>query len=244
MSERVFLTAEWRSLAMLNWPAPAELLERYLPRGLELDRWRGTPYVSIVGFLFCNTRLRGWAIPGHRRFAELNLRFYVRRPVAPANRGVCFVREVVALPAVSWVARTIYHENYVTCAMRYRLDACDGQVIAGSRAEYTWKRHGKWNCAAARAGATSTSPSAGSAEEYFTENYWGYATRRDGGTTNYRVEHPPWRIWPADDVTWDCDVAEMYGAEWSEVLGNMPESAFLIDGSAVTMYDGKRLPTS
>lgn len=241
MSKRVFLTAEWRWLAMLNWPAPAELLRRFLPRGLELDFWQGSPYLSIVGFLFRDTRLRGWAIPWHREFAELNLRFYVRQPDAPENRGVCFVREVVALPAVTWVARTIYNENYVTCPMRHRLELRGAQLLAGDRAEYAWKSRGVWNRVAARAAGEVMSPTAGSAEEYFTENYWGFTARRDGGTAKYRVEHPPWRIWRAEDVEWNCDVAGMYGAEWCEVLSGTPESAYLIDGSAVKVYAGEPL---
>jgi uncharacterized protein YqjF (DUF2071 family) len=239
---RVFLTAEWRWLAMLNWPAPRALLERHLPAGLDLDLWQGEPYVSIVGFMFRDTRLRGLAIPWHREFAELNLRFYVRQGDDPASRGVCFVREVVALPAVTFVARAIYNENYVTCPMRHRLLLANGQIEAGSRTEYSWKRRGRWNQVAARATDSPCKPTPGSAEEYFTENYWGYTSQRDGGTAQYRVEHPPWRIWPTEGVVWECDVAAMYGPEWREVLAAPPESAYLIEGSAVKVYEGRRLP--
>jgi uncharacterized protein YqjF (DUF2071 family) len=238
---RIFLTAEWRWLAMLNWPAPAELLKRYLPRGLELDCWQGSPYVSIVGFMFRDTRLLGWAIPGHRVFPELNLRFYVRERENPEERGVCFVREVVSRPAVSWVARTIYNENYVTCPMCYRLDLHNEQIAAGSSAEYGWKRRGRWNRVSARATGEPLAPLHGTAEEYFTENYWGYTAQRDGGTARYRVMHPPWKIWRTDEATWDCDVRTMYGAEWSETLAEPPESTYLIEGSAVQVFSGTKL---
>ncbi|MDZ4783124.1 MAG: DUF2071 domain-containing protein [Planctomycetia bacterium] len=238
---QVFLTAEWRWLAMFNWPAPDDLLRQYLPRGLELDRWQGQPYVSIVGFMFRDTRLRGWAIPGHRTFAELNLRFYVRQPDEPESRGVCFVREVVALPAVTWVARAAYNENYVTCPMRFR-HSCTGQQLAdGDHVEYSWKRAGRWNKVSARTANAPRIPAPESAEEYFTENYWGYTAQRDGTTKQYRVEHPPWLIWPTTEVTWDCDVAAMYGEEWQDVLRGAPESANLIEGSAINVYTGRRL---
>jgi uncharacterized protein len=217
------------------------LLTPYLPRGLELDRWQGQPYVSIVGFMFRDTRLRGWAVPGHRTFAELNLRFYVRQSDAPESRGVCFIREVVALPAVTFVARAAYNENYVTCPMRYR-HSCTGQRLTdGDRVEYSWKRAGRWNKVAARSVAAPRLAAPESAEEYFTENYWGYTAQRDGGTKKYRVEHPPWLIWPTTEVTWDCDVAAMYGPEWQGVLGGAPESAYLIEGSAIKVYTGKHL---
>lgn len=238
---RVFLTAEWRWLVMLNWPVSAELLERHLPRGLELDLWRGEPYVSIVGFMFRDTRLLGWAIPGHREFAELNLRFYVRQPGDPSTRGVCFIREIVSLPAVTWVARSAYNESYVTCPMRRRHRLEGDRLRPGDFAEYAWKRSRRWNVVSARTSGTPDLAAHGSAEEYFTENYWGYTSQRDGGTKQYRVEHPPWLIWPTADVTWDCDIAAMYGRPWADAIAMPPESAYLIEGSAVKVHAGRRL---
>ena len=89
VSGRVFLTAQWRALAMLNWKVPAEVLEPYVPRGTELDFHQGETYVSIVGFMFLDTRLLGVPIPFHRNFEEVNLRFYLRREVAgEVYRGV------------------------------------------------------------------------------------------------------------------------------------------------------------
>lgn len=238
---RVFLTAEWRWLAMLNWPCPEELLAPHLPRGLELERWQGQPYVSVVGFMFRDTRLRGWAIPLHRHFPELNLRFYLRQGDDPATRGVAFIREVVPLPAVSFVARTVYNENYVTCPMRQELSLAGDQLASGSRVSYSWKHRGRWNSVSAVAAGAPAQPDPGTAEHFFTENYWGYTRLRNGSTARYRVEHPPWNIWPAGNVNWDCDASAMYGPQWRDVLGQPPESAYAIEGSAVKVYDGAHL---
>ena len=78
---KVFLTAEWRQLALLNFDVDPALLLPRVPAGVELDLWQERAIVSVVGFLFRDTRLLGWAIPWHRNFAEVNLRFYVRRRV-------------------------------------------------------------------------------------------------------------------------------------------------------------------
>ena len=51
-----FLTAEWRSLAMLNWNVDPSVLEPLVPAGTELDAWNGRTYASVVGFLFLKTR--------------------------------------------------------------------------------------------------------------------------------------------------------------------------------------------
>ena len=79
MGPRPFLTARWEHLAMLNFEIDPQRLAPLVPTGTELDFHEGRTFVSIVGFVFRDTRVRGWAIPRHRDFEELNLRFYVRR---------------------------------------------------------------------------------------------------------------------------------------------------------------------
>jgi uncharacterized protein YqjF (DUF2071 family) len=86
-----FLTAEWRDLAMLNYEIDAAVLRPFVPAGTELDAWGGRTFVSVVGFRFLGTRVRGVPVPGHRDFEELNLRFYVRRVADDGpRRGVVF----------------------------------------------------------------------------------------------------------------------------------------------------------
>ena len=77
-----FLTAEWRYLVMVNYHVEPDVLQPYLPKGTILDSWQGRLYVSVVAFRFLNTRVRDVAIPFHRDFDEINLRFYVGRDVA------------------------------------------------------------------------------------------------------------------------------------------------------------------
>ena len=73
-----FLTALWRRPLLLSWPAPDAALLPLLPAGLCLDRWQGSAYISLVGIGFADTRVFG--LPAYpRRYAQVNLRFYVRR---------------------------------------------------------------------------------------------------------------------------------------------------------------------
>jgi uncharacterized protein YqjF (DUF2071 family) len=79
-ADRIFLTAEWQHLVMLNYEVDAGLLVPFVPAGTELDDWKDKIFVSLVGFLFLNTKLLGFLpIPMHSNFEEVNLRFYVRR---------------------------------------------------------------------------------------------------------------------------------------------------------------------
>ena len=67
MAAARFLTARWTHLLMLNWEVA----------GTELDRFEGEAWLSVVGFLFLDTKLLGVPVPFHRDFEEVNLRFYV-----------------------------------------------------------------------------------------------------------------------------------------------------------------------
>jgi uncharacterized protein YqjF (DUF2071 family) len=231
-----FLTAEWRYLAMLNFAVDPGLLEPMLLRGTELDFHEGRTFVSIVGFLFLETRVLGWPIPLHRNFEEVNLRFYVRRKhVDEWRRGVAFVRELVPRRAIAVVARTFYGEPYSALPMRHSLEHKEGRLAA----EYQWRRGKRWETLAMTAVGEPQDSAPGSHEEFITEHYWGYTARRSG-LSEYRVEHPRWRLWPALTTRFDADVATLYGPNFVETLSAPPASAFIAEGSHVEVLRSTR----
>ena len=73
---------------------------------------------------------------------------------------------------------------------------------------------------------------AGSHAEFITEHYWGYTCVR-GGCSEYRVEHPRWKVWNADNFEFRADVATIYGEQFAETLAQPPRSAFIADGSPI-----------
>src|SRR5438105_349004 len=97
LRRRPFLTARWTNLFLATYAVPDDTLTPRLPAGLELDRRDGSAFVSLVAFDFRDTRFLGIPWPGYCNFPEINLRFYVRRG---AERGVVFIREIVALRMV------------------------------------------------------------------------------------------------------------------------------------------------
>src|SRR3981081_74611 len=79
----------WLYLAVLNFGVDPQILAPLVPPGTEIDYENGETFVSVVGFLFLDTRLLGLPIPLHRDLEEVNLRFYVRKKSAdPWRRGV------------------------------------------------------------------------------------------------------------------------------------------------------------
>jgi uncharacterized protein YqjF (DUF2071 family) len=238
---RRFLTAEWRNLLMLNYVVEPALLRPYVPVGTELDTWHGQAYLSLVGFLFADTRLLGVPIPWHRTFEEVNLRFYVRREVAgETRRAVTFIRELVPRTAIAVVARLAYNEPYTARPMRHRFGGIGPNGVP-SEVEYGWRVSRGWAEMSAQPVGEGTPVGIGSEEEFITEHYWGYTRQRDGSTIEYQVTHPSWRVWSVETAQVSGHLAPIHGYDFAGVLHGVPASAFLADGSAVTVYSPERL---
>jgi len=246
-ARREFLSARWHLLAMLNWEINPRVLEPLVPRGTELDFHNGKTYVSVVGFLFRETRLLGFPVPWHRHFEEVNLRFYLRRVCdGEVRRGVAFIKEIVPRWAIAQTARVCYNEPYVALPMRHEVSgpAADVLGVQGSgfrvqegsgHVRYGWRLRGQWNSLEVGYEGRPLPLASGSHEEFIAEHYWGYCGQRNGGTVEYQVEHPPWHVWPAVSAKLECDAAALYGPHFAELLSQPPTTAFLADGSAVAV---------
>jgi uncharacterized protein YqjF (DUF2071 family) len=231
----LFLTAAWKKLLLANYPVDAGDLRPLVPARTELDRWEGSTYVSLVGFQFRDVRVRGWRIPYHDHFPEVNLRFYVRcKEEGKWKRGVVFVREIVPLRAVSFVANSLFRERYMTLPMRCEEQVSGGQVEVG----YGWKFRGRWNELSARAASAPVPLAEGSKEEFITEHFWGYSGN-GSRTGEYEVAHPRWEIYNVDRYTVDCDFGGLYGAAFEGLGSRKPASVFLAEGSPVQVYSKK-----
>jgi uncharacterized protein YqjF (DUF2071 family) len=235
---KIFLTAEWRWLAMLNYEIDPKALTRFVPAGTELDFWNGKAYVSLVGFFFQNTRVKGIPIPFHQHFEEVNLRFYVRHKAKDGwRRGVVFIRELVPRRAISFIARVFYNENYLALPMAHQIETSQDTKSVS----YSWRFQNQENFLKVTTHGVPQLPAEGSQQEFITEHYWGYVRQRDGSTVEYRVEHPRWQIWETGKAEFHCDIANLYGKNFCDFLERKPSSAFLADGSEINLYRGAKL---
>ena len=237
-----FLTARWNYLLMLNYEVDPTALRPFVPQGTELDQFEGTTYLSVVGFLFRDTKVKGFSVPFHRNFEEVNLRFYVRRNEGgDVRRGVVFVREFVPRWAIAFVARLVYEESYTSSPMRHTVTLPEESPNGTGKLCYRWRYPTGWNSISADFTGAPTAATPGSHEEFITEHYWGYCAKRRGITFEYQVEHPRWRVWNAHNAALHCDAAAVYGAGFVEALSRPPVSAFIADGSEVAVYQGIQL---
>jgi uncharacterized protein len=236
-----FLKAEWRKLAIANYLVDPEVLLAYLPAGTELDLFKGKCYVSLVGFMFVNTKLLGVKIPFHTNFEEVNLRFYVKRfENGEWKRGVVFIKEIVPKFALTFVANTFYKEHYETLPMKHKWEV-KGEDLNIS---YEWKKNGVWQRFALKSSADAVHIEPDSETEFITEHYWGYAKVNDRTTNEYEVTHPKWMHYPVKEYLIEVDFGQVYGSDFGLLNELKPYSVMLAEGSEISVESKRKIVSS
>ena len=224
---------------MANYKVPADILNKYLPYKTELDLWNDVCYVSLVGFMFLNVKVKGVRIPLHTDFEEVNLRFYVKHRDEKTNewkRGVVFIKEIVPKPAIVFVANTIYKENYETMKMEHEWRIYDNKLGIS----YSWKKEDWYNIKVISE-SLDKSIQPGSEEEFITEHYWGYTKIGDKKTSEYGVEHPRWNQYEVLNYEINADFGKLYGSEFSFLSDEKPVSVLLAEGSEIKVKEGRMI---
>ena len=233
-----FLKAEWNNLAMINYVVDPAILQKYVPKGTELDFWNGRCYVSFIGFMFENVRVLGLKIPFHSDFEEVNLRFYVRRfEDGIWKRGAVFISEIVPKYAISFVANTFYNEHYSTLPMKQKLT-----VLENAREFlYQWKVNNNWNSIHVETQKKPIAIEPDSEAEFITEHYFGYTKINDNSTYEYQVTHPRWQQYEVTKNLSKIDFEGVYGKEFAFIKDLQPTSIFLAVGSPITIEDKRKI---
>jgi uncharacterized protein YqjF (DUF2071 family) len=181
----------WRDVLFAHWPATDELAG-YLPPGLTLDRYEGTPWLSIVPFRMTNVRGRfAPALPGFTKVNEINLRTYV---TARGKPGVFFLSLDADSPllvrSATFATGLPYFDARIATTeeggiISYRSERTARGVVPGRfDARYTPAERGE--------------PAApGSLEAFLHERYAFYGTLR-GKLASADVSHVPWTLQTAE----------------------------------------------
>ena len=225
-----FLKAEWRKLAIANYEVNPEILQKHLPAGTELDLWEGKCYVSLIGFMFLNTKVLGVKVPFHTNFEEVNLRFYVtRNENGILKRGVVFIKEIVPKFWLACIANTLYKEHYESLKMNHEWSENSNNISV----TYRWRKAGIWHSFQVEAPSELHVLENGSEAEFITEHYWGYAKIDDKTSNEYEVKHPKWKIYKVSSFAINVNFATVYGNEFGFLNNVEPCSVMLAEGSEV-----------
>ena len=118
--------------------------------------------------------------------------------------------------------------------MKHEIEHIDTKL----KVECSWRRGRKWESLKMNAAGEPQPIPAGSHAEFITEHYWGNTALRSG-CGEYRIEHARWKIWNATSFELNAEIAALYGEQFVETLSQPPRSAFVADGSPITVQ--KRL---
>ncbi len=227
---KVFLKGKWQRLVSANYEIDPALLMDYVPAGTELEAHDGKHYVSLVAFRYANTRLLNVRIPGYQRFEEVNLRFYVKREITPGKwrSEVAFTKLYFPKRALTFVAKTIYKENYQTARMEHVWEEKEGRLFTS----YGLKTD-VWNSCEVLSAKTTRKINKNSDEDFFSKHYWGTSRINPKASTIYEIEHPDWRSHDVLDYKINFDFGRVFGNEFKHLNEQSPESVQLFDGSQV-----------
>lgn len=219
---------------MANYEIEPEILAGYVPRGTSLDFYDGKCFVSLVAFMFLNTRILKIPVPFHINFEEVNLRFYVKREMPDEiRRGVVFVKEIVPRRAIAEIARILYGEPYEA----WRMNHFKREKNLG----YSWWKGDFVNSIKLEIGENTGVPAENSHGEFIIEHYWGYTKRGLHRTDEYKVEHPKWELFDICSAEINVDFGEVYGEKFEFLSERQPFSILLAKGSEISVYKGEKI---
>jgi uncharacterized protein len=229
---QTFLSARWENLIMANYAVNPDLLQLYLPRGVELDFYDNKTYVSLVGFMFKKTSLFNIPIPFLGTFEEINLRFYVKRVEGDTiKRGVVFINETVPYKVVAWLANKLYKEHYIAIPTKNTIET----TSRSKHVRYQWKINKEWNHIAVNAAPENEQMLPGSMEEFIFEHYYGYTKINNQVSQEYKVNHPRWQVHKVTGYSIHCDFKSLYGNDFSFLSNHQPDSVIIAEGSQVSV---------
>ncbi len=233
-----FLKAEWRKLAIANYAIDPAVLQKYIPHKTELDLWNNTCYVSLIGFMFKNTKVLGLKVPFHIDFEEVNLRFYVKYfENNQWKRGVVFIKELVPKSALSFVANAFYDEHYQTVPMSHKWELIDENI----KVTYHWKYNNNEQKISVLAENNLQEILPNSETEFITEHYWGYTKVNESKTFEYEVTHPKWQTYNVKEYEINVDFGLVYGDDFAFLNNLKPNSVMLAEGSEITVENKKTI---
>lgn len=233
---RIFLRANWLRLASANYVIDPSILEKHIPSGAVLEAHNGKHFVSLVAFRYSETRLLNVRVPYHNTFEEINLRFYVKREIAPGNwrSEVAFTKLFFPKTALSLIAKHIYKENYETKNMRHKWSENENELFTS----YGLKKN-RWHDFELVSDKKSSLIGSNSSEYFFSKHYWGTTKINSKSSTIYKIDHPIWESHKVLSSKISFDFNTVFGDEFKHLTNTEPDSTHLFNGSEVLVHKRK-----
>jgi len=182
-----FSVQRWERLTSLHWAYDPAVIAKFIPEGLTVDTFDGKGWIGILPFLANDIRLSYLPpVPWLSRFAETNVRTYVRGP--DGKPGVWFFSCDCARLAVVAGAQLVFRLPYVWASMKL--------VDEGSRITYSSRRFWPGNTSATTdiriEIGDEIPPSDVTQLQIFLAARWRYYVKTALGMLSCQLEHEPW----------------------------------------------------
>jgi uncharacterized protein len=222
--DRPLMFQEWHHLLFLHWAIDPGVVQRTLPRGLQVDLFDGKAWIGVVPFFM--KRIRPYGFPGFppvSNFLELNFRTYVRD--AHGRPGIWFYSLDANQPLAVWGARISFGLPYQHALMRAKLE--NGWI------DYRSRRRGNRVHCRYRPMDRSGEAILGSFEFFLVERYRLFAFFA-GEIRTARVYHSPYQLRRVDAA--ETDTGALFELSGFEQPARPPEHAIYAERVDVTVY--------
>jgi hypothetical protein len=195
----------WGKLLFMHWRIEEKLLRPFIPQGLEIDTYDGSPWIAITPFTMWDIRALPPflpPVPGLSAMHELNVRTYVYLDKVP---GVWFFSLDCNSAAAAFAARAFYYLPYYKAEIELKENerAIDYALVRTDDppAEFqaSWK-----------IGERLSETQPGSVEFFLTERYCLYSEHKDELYTA-RIHHEPWPLQKAELASFCSTMIESHG---------------------------------
>jgi uncharacterized protein YqjF (DUF2071 family) len=186
---RAVMAQHWDDLTFLHFPFEPEAVQRLLPPGLTVETRQGRAWVSLVPFFLRVALSRGPSVPWGSRFAETNVRTYVRS--ADGASGIWFFSLDAARLGAVLVARATYRIPYFWSRMRIDTSA-PGRVRYETRRRWPGPR-GARSVVEVEIGERMAASDLRELDHFLTAR-WALFSAPITGLRHARAAHEPWPL--------------------------------------------------
>ncbi len=207
------MTQRWNDLLFAHWPIAAPRIQALLPDWLEADTCEGSAWLGAVPFWLDRIKIRALpAIPGLRKFPDLNFRTYVRERFTGTPGFYCFSVDSSSLLAVA-AAHALYHLPYCLAEMRLE-PRSEREFGFYSRRRFS-RQQVIFKARYRGLGPTRKTMQIlpGSFEYFFTERTCVFSSNRSGQPIRANLHHVSWPLEEAEAEIERNDLATALGIE-------------------------------
>lgn len=207
----------WNDLLFAHWPVPVAQMAALLPEGLDVDTHQGKAWLGVVPFWLERIKLRGLpAVPGIRRFPDLNVRTYVRDRYTGTRGVYSFSLDCSNVFAAIW-GRFCFDLPYYWSEMRMEQRTEREYAFYSRRHLTTRPVQFKARYRGLGPSDRTTQMRAGSFEYFMTERSCLFGVNRHGQATRTHLHYIPWPLEEAEAEIERNDLALAIGVQLPDV---------------------------